>query len=73
MKTFKKRYIRWDYSEAGAYVPEEFDTLKEALTGSRYTDDFYIVKNIDFEVREAKILDEIIKDNTKKVIKESNQ
>lgn len=52
MKKLTKQYQVWKYSDYGYHL-EEFDTLEECLTSEKWTDDWYVTKLVDFEIKET--------------------
>jgi len=52
MKRLTKEYQAWSYADWGYHLAE-YDTLSEALTATRYSDDWYITRRVDFKVVET--------------------
>ena len=50
MNRFTKQYQLWTRSDG--YTFTEFDTIEEAVTAVRYSDDWYITKKVDIIINE---------------------
>jgi len=53
MEKLEKKYQLWQYNECENYTFDGFDTIEEAMLAPKYTQEWFITKRVDIEIRDT--------------------